>query len=149
MYSEIIAMEHRILIVDDSQEIHELYKKIISKMNASGLGHSFKLDQCYQGEVGVLKVREAEKVKDPYSFVIMDITMPPGMDGVETIQEIQKEYSHTEFIVCTAFHNYSFEELFERFGANDKILYVNKPYNPTMIKQMTLYLASKYQRERT
>lgn len=140
-------MEHRILIVDDSEEIHELYKKLILKMNTAELGLTLKLDHCYQGEVGVLKVREAQKLNHPYSFVLMDITMPPGMDGIETIQKIQKEYPDTEFIVCTAFQNYSFEELFEKFGATDKILYVNKPYNPTMIKQMTLYLVSKYQRE--
>ena len=146
--TEDMSMEHRILIVDDSEEIHELYKKLIKKMNSAELGLTFNLDHCYQGEVAVLKVRESEKMKLPYSFVMMDITMPPGMDGIETIQEIHREYSHTEFIVCTAFQNYSFEELFENFGITDKILYVNKPYNPTMIKQMTLYLASKYQRYR-
>ena len=137
-------MEHRILIVDDSEEIHFLYRKLIAKMNQSNLGITFILDHCYQGEVAVLKVREAQKSNCSYSLVLMDIRMPPGMDGLETIEEIQKEFPFTEFLVCTSFQSYDFEDLFLRFGATDKILYVNKPYNPTAMKQLTLYIVSKH-----
>ncbi|WP_127714111.1 response regulator transcription factor [Halobacteriovorax sp. HLS] len=140
-------MEHRILIVDDSQEIHELYKKLIKKMNESELGMTFSLDHCYQGEVAVLRVREAHKLQNPYSLVLMDVRMPPGIDGIETIQMIQKDYPLTEFLVCTSFQKYDFDTLFKKFGATDRILYVHKPYNPTTIKQLTLYVASKYARE--
>lgn len=140
-------MEHRILIVDDSEEIHQLYKKTIDKMNESHVGMSFTLDHCFQGEVGVLKVRESQRENRPYSLVIMDIRMPPGMDGIETIKHIQKEYPHTEFIVCTAFQKYNWEDLLQIFGPTDRILYMNKPYNDTTMKQMTVYVASKYERE--
>jgi CheY-like chemotaxis protein len=140
-------MEHRILIVDDSQEIHDLYKKIISKMNNLDLGVSFKLDHCYQGEVAFLKVRDSHRCNCPYSLVLMDIRMPPGIDGIETIEKIQKDYPNTEFIVCTAFQKYDFETLFEKFGITDRIMYVTKPYNPTTMKQLTLYVVSKFTRE--
>lgn len=140
-------MKHRILIVDDSEEIHELYKKIIAKMNSLELGLEFILDHCYQGEVAVLKVRESHKSGSPYSFVMMDIRMPPGIDGIETIEKVQVDHPDTEFIVCTAFHKYDFKTLFQKFGATDRILYVTKPYNPTTMKQLTLYICSKFERE--
>ncbi|OUR96698.1 hypothetical protein A9Q84_10165 [Halobacteriovorax marinus] len=140
-------MKHRILIVDDSEEIHELYKKTVEKMNSKEVGMSFVLDHCFQGEVAVLKVREAHKEKCPYSLVIMDIRMPPGMDGIETIKHIRKEFPETEFIVCTAFRQYNWEDLLDIFGPTDRILYMNKPYNNTTMKQMTFYVASKYERE--
>jgi len=140
-------MEHRILVVDDSEEIHQLYKKTIGKMNKKEVSMSFSLDHCFQGEVGVLKVREAHRESRPYSLVIMDIRMPPGMDGIETIKHIQAEFPETEFIVCTAFQKYNWDDLLEIFGATDRILYMNKPYNDTSMKQMTVYVASKYERE--
>ncbi len=136
-------MEHKILMVDDSEEMHELYKKIIEKMNAKNFGMQFSLEHCFQGEVGVLKVREAYRNKDPYSLVIMDIRMPPGIDGIQTIKHIREEYPQTEFIVCTAFQQYSWEDYLEIFGPSDKILYINKPYNKTTMKQLTLYVCSK------
>ena len=141
--SDNVIMEHKILMVDDSEEIHELYKKIIEKMNAKNFGMQFALEHCFQGEVAVLKVREAYRNKDPYSLVIMDIRMPPGIDGIQTIKHIREEYPQTEFIVCTAFQQYSWEDYLEIFGPTDKILYINKPYNKTTMKQLTLYVCSK------
>lgn len=105
------------------------------------------LDHAHQGEEAIALVEKAYKENSPYSIVFMDVRMPPGIDGIETIKQIRDNYKDQEFVICTAFNNYEWDELYELFGRNDRILYMSKPFDDTSLKQTANYILAKYEKE--
>lgn len=162
-------MNHRILVVDDTEEIHDLFTFILQSMEKqvspnkleskiddilAGTetseqaceGLKFKIDHAFQGEQALNMIDKAHQSNEPYSLIYMDVRMPPGIDGIETIKRAREKYPEQEFVICTAFNNYEWEELFKLFGHNDKILYMSKPFCDTSLKQMTNYILTKVQK---
>ena len=45
----------------------------------------FELDSAYQGKDGFEMVQRAVAAGRPYAMAFMDIRMPPGWDGIETM----------------------------------------------------------------
>ena len=122
---------HRILIVDDNPSIHQDFNKILcpnkpqeesafedlqAKLldvvpSESFAASAFEVDSAFQGQEALEKVRVADAEGRPYSMAFMDVRMPPGWDGIETIAHIWKEYPHIQVVVCTAYSDYSWEEI--------------------------------------
>ncbi|MGD9974996.1 MAG: response regulator [Desulfatirhabdiaceae bacterium] len=71
-------MQPSILIVDDEQDFLEtLVNRLVKrKFDASGVGSG-------QEALDMMKSRT-------FDVVVLDIKMPGGMDGIETLQEIKK-----------------------------------------------------------
>jgi CheY-like chemotaxis protein len=91
-----LSGEFRILIVDDSPDIHTVLTRILSyqaktvsgaETFTANLPH-FSLDYAFQGQEAVKKVKQAIKDGKPYALAFIDIRMPPGWDGLKTIQQI-------------------------------------------------------------
>src|SRR5687768_10681603 len=87
----------RILIVDDSRVTHQIFYKLLdlhSKENVmQSAPHqsenmkfpSFEIDSAYQGNEALQLVEDSIKHNKPYALAFVDIRMPPGWDGLETI----------------------------------------------------------------
>jgi two-component system sensor histidine kinase/response regulator len=153
----------RILIVDDNVSIHEDIKKILAiklanteidkieellfdekkKTNAASV--DFVIDDAYQGEEALEKIDAAAREAFPYSLVFMDVRMPPGMDGIETIHKIWNRYPNIEMVICTAYSDYSWDEIIEKFGFTDQLLFIKKPFDAISLKQITYSLTTKWE----
>ena len=48
--------------------------------------------------------------------------MPPGWDGIETIAHIWKEAPDLQIVICTAYSDYSLDEITRSIGATDQVL---------------------------
>lgn len=159
--------ESRILLVDDNEAIHEDIEAILSshqvdvdselqELEDSLFGDSvsrntdvleklkYKIDHAYQGEEAIRMVREAAENGKPYSLVFMDVRMPPGMDGIQAIQQIWKGYPYIEMVICTAYSDYSWDEIVQNLGSSDKLLFMKKPFDATALKQTALTLTTKW-----
>ncbi len=157
----------RILIVDDNIEIHEDFKKILIPVSSNKDSETlaleadlfgpaavnpddntdvpvYDIDDAYQGEEALAKVEKASEDNRPYGLVFMDIRMPPGIDGIETINRIWKKYPQTEIVICTAYSDYSWDQILKKFGSNDHLLFVKKPFDSVMVKQIALTLTTKW-----
>jgi len=157
----------RILLVDDNEAIHEDIESILSinKNNsdlelrqleddlfgASTLAEPdvlsetiYDIDHAYQGLEAIEMVHNAQAEGDPYSLVFMDVRMPPGMDGIETIQRIWADHPYTEIVICTAYSDYSWDEIIRNLGNTDKLLFMKKPFDVTALKQTALTLTTKW-----
>ncbi len=158
----------RILIVDDNQAIHEDLKHILGhKVSAaydeetqalenelfsdkseddvqSAVVPAYFIDDAYQGQEAIDMVQKAEKEGTPYSLVFMDVRMPPGMDGIQTIQKIWEKYPHIEMIICTAYSDYSWDKIIQELGLTDHLHFMKKPFDTVAVRQATLSLTKKW-----
>jgi PAS domain S-box-containing protein len=70
--------------------------------------------------------------------------MPPGWDGIETIARIWELYPELQIVVCTAYADYSWEEMRARVGQPDSLLVLKKPFDNIEVQQMAHALTKKW-----
>src|SRR5579864_6654352 len=157
------GVTHRILVIDDNAAIHEDYRKIltadqgtVSAAEEALFGAqqplvarpSFDMDSAMQGRDGVELVRQALAAGRPYSVAFVDMRMPPGWDGLETIEHLWALDPEVQVVVCSAYTDYDWLELLARLGHSDKLLVVKKPFEPIEILQGASALSRKWQNAR-
>ena len=155
----------RILIIDDNSKIHLDFKKILlvskekendlDKLEETLLGktpdlqdETYSIDYASQGEEGFKMVEASIKDKEPYAVAFIDIRMPPGWDGIETISKIWEICPDLQIVICTAYSDYSWDDLFKKFGHTDKLLILKKPFDNIEVRQLTYTLSKKWELNR-
>jgi PAS domain-containing protein len=71
--------------------------------------------------------------------------MPPGWDGIETILNIWKEFSDVQMVICTAYSDYSWDQIAEAVGSTDSVLILKKPFDSVEVLQIAHALTRKWQ----
>jgi len=152
---------HRILIIDDDARIHGDFRKILGKKEAQteydeieaklfceDLADTekiiYELDSAYQGEEGYEKVKAANKKECPYAMAFVDMRMPPGWDGLETIKRIWEIDSKIQLVMCTAYSDYSWNEVLFNLGLSDRLIILKKPFDMVEVQQLTTALTTKW-----
>jgi diguanylate cyclase len=74
--------------------------------------------------------------------------MPPGWDGLETIERLWEEDPDVQIVICSAHSDYDWRDIFERLGHSDKLLILKKPFEPIEVLQCASALSRKWQHER-
>jgi DNA-binding LytR/AlgR family response regulator len=69
-----------------------------------------------QGQEGWERVQQAIEKNQPYAVAFVDIRMPPGWDGVETTQKLWEVDPCLQVVICTAYSDYSWDELMTKVG---------------------------------
>ena len=159
----------RILIVDDNEAIHRDFAKILrsgSKPASAGgaaaaraafFGEAteaattppastrdFDLVSAFQGDEAVELVRRSVEAKQPFAMAFVDVRMPPGMDGVQTIKELWKLDPDLQCVICTAFADYSWDDMVRELGDSDRLLILKKPFDPVEVCQFASALTVKW-----
>jgi len=151
----------RVLVIDDNVSIHEDFRKILQaeaadetfdQARAALFGdlppirtpERFELDCANQGQAALALVQLAQKEGRPYAVAFVDMRMPPGWDGLETIEHIWKEDAGIQVVICTAFSDRPWDEIKERVGKNDKLLILQKPFNGIEVLQLATALCRKW-----
>jgi two-component system sensor histidine kinase/response regulator len=156
------AQNDRILIIDDNPAIHEDFKKIfgsnerreraLEDAEAALFGETeestgqagFRLDSAFQGQEGLTLIRQALQGNAPYAMAFVDVRMPPGWDGIETISRIWQEYPDLQVVVCTAYSDYSWSDMIQKLGHSDRLLILKKPFDNIEVLQMAGALTEKW-----
>jgi PAS domain S-box-containing protein len=157
-----VEKNRRILVIDDNHAIHDDFRKILSPasvmhadMEATETAlfgrpidavqkTSFEVDSAYQGQEGVLLVQKALEAGRPYAMAFVDIRMPPGWDGVETTRKIWELDPQVQIVLCTAYSDYSWDEMFEKLGYRDGLLILKKPFDTVEALQLAQALTEKW-----
>ncbi|ETD38818.1 GGDEF/EAL domain-containing response regulator [Pseudomonas chlororaphis] len=152
----------RILIVDDTASIHEDFRKILAAADApedslsdaeaalfgtpvsAALEHFF-LDSAFQGREALNMVQAALERNAPYAMAFIDMRMPPGWDGLETIKRLWQVDPKLQIALCTAYSDYSWEDIAKRLQLGDRLLILKKPFDAIEIRQMASALTVKWQ----
>jgi two-component system cell cycle sensor histidine kinase/response regulator CckA len=162
MNDTLVEPNHRILVVDDNPAIHDDFRKILChSQNASPAldeaeaalfgqltfaAHpvSFEIDSAFQGSEGLGKVERALQDGKPYALAFVDVRMPPGWDGVETISRLWKSYPALQVVICTAYSDYSWDEIMRQLGPSDNMIILKKPFDNIEVLQLAHTLTQKW-----
>lgn len=154
----------RILVVDDNPSVCNDIKKILtpesqaeqkdemkelksilfetSKKPMPNL--SYDIDIAYDGKTALQCVQTSLDKNQPYALAFIDIIMPPGWDGIETTQKIWEIDPDIQIVICTAYAEYSWNDIVEKCGVNENFLILKKPFENIEIRQMACCLTQKW-----
>ncbi len=154
---------YRILVVDDNPAIHEDFRKIIlghqarnSALDAaeailfdtpSATGSKpvqFSIESAFQGREALEKVVQSLADGRPFAMAFVDVRMPPGWDGIETIAHLWKADPTLQVVVCTAYSDYSWEKMTEKLGVSDSLVLLKKPFDNVEVLQLSHALTKKW-----
>jgi signal transduction histidine kinase len=152
----------RILVIDDTPSIHEDLRKILTPTPARGaemhdlatalfgiaspLKHrpTFDIASAFQGEAGLALLVEALAEKRPFAVAFVDMRMPPGWNGIETIRQLWAADPALQVVICTAYSDASWEETFRELGDSDSLLILKKPFDTAEALQIAHALTKKW-----
>jgi PAS domain S-box-containing protein len=148
----------RVLIVDDQRAIHDDFRKLLEAAPASAaaaleqtiLGESplasvdYEIESAYQGEAGLEAVRHARASGRPFALAIVDARMPPGWDGLLTVEKIFEADAEIQGVICTAYSDTRWHELQRRFGVSDRLIILKKPFDPAEVCQLVCAMTEKW-----
>jgi diguanylate cyclase len=158
----------RILIIDDNAAIHLDFRKVLGEqvehtaqaaldvLEANLFGHevvpaarpNFDIDSAHQGEEGVAMAHQALLDGRPYAMAFVDMRMPPGWDGLKTIERLWATDADVQVVICSAHTDYDWIEVVERLGHSDKLLVLRKPAEPIEVLQCATALCRKWQNDK-
>src|SRR5690606_32082969 len=135
----------RVLIADDDEMILECYRKAFGRGErpehrraldtleaelfdpapAATSAPQFSVVACSQGRDAIDLAAAAAEEGRPFDVVILDVRMPPGIDGVEAGQQIRKLDPHVEIVFVTGYSDIARDELERRVPPPVKLHYFN------------------------
>lgn len=154
---------NRVLIVDDHENIHqdieEMLKPNLSKSITDSLAKvfgsnveenflpDFELLHAMNGKMAYEIIKQSIDDNKPIAVVYVDMRMPPGWDGLETIRKIREIDKNVEIVIMTAYSDKPLSEIIYDMELLHKLLYIRKPFAREEIQQMTISLVEKWNTE--
>ncbi len=158
----------RILVIDDQPEIHEDIRRVLCTTQVpaslslvkaklfggepdakpSASGERFEIASALQGREGALAVVRAGAERERFEVAIVDMRMPPGWDGVQTIRALWETDPSLQVVLCTAYSDEALDRVAADLGRADQFVILKKPFEPIEIRQLTTALSEKWRAER-
>lgn len=171
MINDPVPINRRILLIDDNASIHEDYRKILQADGSAGANDAlaaaeealfsnaegeksapqrlaFDLTSVMQGKEALATVEEALAQGQPFAVAFVDMRMPPGWDGLETIKKIWEVDPDIQMVICTAYSDYSWEQIQDALGETDQLLILKKPFDLVEVSQLAAALTAKWRLSR-
>ena len=163
MISPPFQKNNRLLVIDDNQAIHADFNKILqpsdelaTALDAAGAelfgakrpkvaSAGFAVASALSGEEGLALVQSARAKGIPYALAFVDVRMAPGWDGIETTARIFQADPDIQIVICTAYSDYSWEEMIEKLGQSDRLVILKKPFDTVEVLQLAHALTEKWQ----
>ena len=149
----------RILIIDDNPAIHDDFRKVLMpdaapspalRLTAAALFERvqspqaqpvYEIDAVLRGQDGVEMVRLALEEGRPYAMAYVDMRMPNGWNGLETTRRLWQMAPLLRIVLCTAYSDFSWNEIREELRHSDRFLILKKPFDNIEVEQLTLSLS--------
>jgi diguanylate cyclase len=161
MYQPSPDQIRRVLVIDDNESIHRDFRTILAGKAApveladdelalfgsarkSARQVKFQIDSALQGEEGFEKVQVALATGNPYQLAFVDMQMPPGWDGIQTIRKLWEVDPNLHVVICSAYSSYSWKEIAEKLQGSDRLLILKKPFDESEVYQIACSQTAKW-----
>lgn len=159
------ALNRRVLVIDDNEAIHADFRKVLGAVPVEGdsvlelleaemfgsapaaASPRFELETALQGEEGVQKAQAAVAAGRPFALAFVDMRMPPGWDGLKTIEHLWQVDPFLQVVICSAHADYEWNEVVARLNFSDRLLVLRKPFEPIEVQQCASALCQKWHNE--
>ena len=168
MANSVPLANRRILIIDDNAAIHLDFRKVLSTQAehsaqaaldvlegdlfgepvAVAVRPNFDIDSAHQGQEGVEMANRARAEGRPYAMAFVDMRMPPGWDGLQTIERLWATDPDVQVVICSAHTDYDWTEVVARLGHSDRLLVLRKPAEPIEVLQCATALSRKWENDK-
>jgi two-component system, cell cycle sensor histidine kinase and response regulator CckA len=153
---------YRVLVIDDDPDVHEVFRKILAddatlagesgRVEAEVLGTAapggrrprFEVDFARQAREGLAQVTRARGAGRPYAVVFVAVRRSTGWNGLETIGQLWQADPALEVVLCTAFSDYSLQDIVRRLRRTHQLLVLKKPFDAIEVHQMAVTLSEKW-----
>ncbi len=88
----------KVLVMDDQELVRETVMTMLSRLG-------YEVDSAVDGIEAIEKYKAAMNNTEPYTAVILDLTIPNGMGGMETLEELHKIDPDVTAIVSSGYSN--------------------------------------------
>ena len=154
---------NRVLIIDDHRFVHEAFRRVLEV----GLGAEpdlralhqtlfgtpapensdpiFKVDAALTGEEGLGLLRKSLEEEQPYAVAFVDMRMPSGWDGLETVARLWEKSPELQIVICTAYADHSWETILQRLGRGENLAILRKPFEREEVLQLAYMFTRKWQ----
>ncbi len=159
-----VQPNRRVLAVDDQASILADYRKVLGGAEAESKGSSsaraaffddepaqaaeesldFEVCTASQGQEAIDLLASDLQAGGRFAVAFVDIRMPPGLDGLQTIERLWRLDADLQVVICTAYSDYSFEEIVAKLGSSDRLLILKKPFDPVEVRQLAGALTEKW-----
>gem|GEM_PF-772194 len=115
----------KILIMDDEQSVREVCGDMLEYLG-------YQVEYAENGEDALYKYKRAAESGEPMDVVIMDLTIPGGMGGIETVEKLLSYDDNARAIVSSGYSTNPVMSDYQEYGF---VGVVNKPYQLADLKQ--------------
>jgi CheY-like chemotaxis protein len=131
---------HRILAVDDEESMLELYRDVFEPQSAkarAGQGQPVvQIETLSQGEAAVEAVRTARAAGRPFALAIIDMSMPPGIDGMETARRVRALDPHIHIAIVSGYGGTAGDHATTGALAPDHVTLLAKPVRLSILRSI-------------
>jgi two-component system, cell cycle sensor histidine kinase and response regulator CckA len=116
----------RILVMDDEECIRETFGEMLKRMG-------YDVEFASNGQESLKKIANCTTAGNPFQGIIMDLTIPGGMGGKETINELRKIDPLIKAFVSSGYTDDPIMDDPQLFGFTDKI---PKPFRRSELQEI-------------
>ena len=115
-----------ILVMDDQKIVRDTITTMLNRLG-------YKVSSAADGSEAISLYSAAMNTSEPYTAVILDLTIPNGMGGMETMKELQKIDPDVTAIVSSGYSNAPVIADYSLYGFAGVIV---KPYSITQLSDL-------------
>lgn len=128
-----IMVQGRILMMDDEAAIRDVVSKILSEIGC-------QVDFAKDGDEAIQCYCRAKESGQPYDAVILDLTIPGGMGGKETLKQLLQWDPQIKAIVSSGYSNDPVVADYNKHGFAD---FIAKPFKSIELSATLLKVLNK------
>jgi diguanylate cyclase (GGDEF)-like protein/PAS domain S-box-containing protein len=148
--------------VDDNPAIHDDFRKVLCPASATTqalLDASaalfgapaaaaptavYEVDAAGRGQDGAALLERALAEHRPYALAFVDMRMPNGWNGLQTTKALWALDPDLQVVLCTAFSDFSWDEIRAELPRSDRFLILKKPFDNIEVQQLAAALTERH-----